>query len=532
VTERRDVVCGLFYILCLCAYLRGYEPHRAEASQFRWRWLARVFCLLALLGKATAVSLPVVLLILDIYPLARLKGPIGSWWKRPQRSVILEKSGYLLFCLLAIGIGLWGQGRSGIQSLEEVGLADRAALVGHAVTFYLIKTILPAGLSPMYPRPDSMEWLSFQFLGSCLAVVGISIVLYLLRRRWPAGLAAWACYVVALLPVSGLLAIGHELAADRYSYLPSLFLAVLLGCVATWALQRLRTQGARMGFAAAAAMVTICYAGATRGLMPIWRSDVTLWKRAVAISPSSARALTNLGGARVLAGEFAEARPVLREAVRLDPNSAKAHYNLGIVSCKLGRFDGALAEFAAAIQLDPDHLKAREGRARALIELDRAEDAIRELQEAPDVVRTSAPLQRCLAEAYAKRQDDDPAIAIYKGLLADGSQYSGDYAGLADLYTRRGQVDEAESVLMHVVPEIAGTRPVRYAMLRLRAKQRRITEALAVLRDALLTWPDLRAKVRLDPMLVDLRRDDRFDQAMAEVESELVARRARGSMSP
>ncbi len=525
VTERRDVMCGLFYLLCVWCHLRCHEPDRTARSQGRWRWATELCCLAAVLSKGTAVSLPVVLLVLDVYPLGRLRGPVAEWWRGPQRRVILEKVSLVFYSLLAIGAGFWGQWRGGgLQSLEHVGLLDRLALAGHAIVFYLTKTVAPVGLSPMYARPVSLDLVSWRFLGSGLAVVALTVLLILARRRWPAGTSAWVCYVLLVLPVSGLVTIGHELVADRYSYLPTLAVFVTAGGALMWGGHRARSTGARVGLGAATAAGVVGLASGARGLIPIWHDDVALWERAVAVDPNTPRAQANLGGVLYLTGHHAEALEPLSKAVELDPTEYKPRYSLAMTLRALGRHEQALDALAEVIRLKPDHTRAREARGGTLMALGRLEEAVAELERAIELAPSAASLKIRLAEALVKRNDYERAVAVHKELLAAGCRLPDAYAGLAEVHLLRGHPDEADAVLAAAPPGIAASQAVRYALARTRSRQSRVTEALMILRETLRTWPGLRAKARLDPLLAEIREDKRFDLLLAELEAEKALR--------
>lgn len=521
VTERRDVVCGLFYLLCIGCYLRGHDVGRVEASRRRSLWWAQLCCLLAILGKGSAASLPVVLLLLDVYPLHRLTAPVTSWLRPPMRHVLAEKYNYVLFSLFAVCIGFWGQWRAGgLQPIDQVGPIDRLALAGHAIVFYVAKTALPSGLSPMYARPVPLDVMSGQFLGSGLLVVGLTVALFVLRHRHSASFAAWISYVAMILPVSGIITIGHELVADRYSYLPALPICILLGGLlaqsAVWTVAAAGRAALAMG------AVTILFACGlvTRSLIPVWDNDVSLWERAVAVNANTARAQTNLGGAYLMAGRPSAALEALTKAVALDPSEAKPHHNRGMALRMLGRRGEALQEFDQAIRLDPNHVLAHEWRGVTLTELDRPGEAITEfetairLARAPDIHR----LRIRLADARTKAGQYSRAIAIYAELLKAKSPDPSVFAGLVETHLLAGQPERAEAVLADVPSDIADASAIRYALARVCSKRGRIAESLAILRELLLKSPELRTKVRVDPLLSDVRNDSRFDTMMSQVD--------------
>lgn len=523
VTERRDVMSGLFSLPCVGSYLIA-ETHRGSGRhQDRWFLLSQVCCLLALISKATAVCLPVILLVLDVFPLRRLTGPIRTWLRRPQRTVLTEKASYVVFALFAIGMGFLGQYRGGaVQSLSQVGVLDRLALAAHAFVFYLAKTVFPFDLTPMYPRPVPLDLLSARFVISVVAVAATTGVLVVVRKRYPAGLVFWICYVAAVLPTSGLLTIGQELVADRYSYLPSILVCLLIAGAAHAAWRHVGSAGRGIALGSATVVAVALLAGATRAYIPAWHDSISLWKHAVGIHPHSARALTNLGGSYALAERYTEAIDALDLAIAEDPNMHKAHYNRGRVLLDLGRPKEAERAFAEAIRLLPNYLWAHEWRGVSLLKLDRVGEAIDEFQRALEIDPSSVSVQLRLGEAYCRKRDYDGAIGVYERLLSKGICQPEVYAGLTEAHLLQGRVDLAERVMSSAPSSMTHHANFLYALAKLRSGQNRIAEAIDLLRESLMARPDLRIDARRDSLLKNVQKDPRFDRLMAEIESELV----------
>ncbi len=535
VTERRDVLSGLFFLLCVGFYLRGHEPGLDSRTADRRSLISQVCCLLALMSKATAVSLPVVLLALDVFPLGRLGGPVQTWIRTPLRSVLTEKLNYILFAALTVAVGFVGQQRGGaLQPLSEVGLLDRVGLAAHSIMFYLCKLIAPTDLSPMYPRPPSSEMLSGRFLISILGLITISGVLLVLRRRWPAGLTAWVCYGAAVLPVSGLLTIGNELAADRYSYLASMVVAIAGGGMLIWLLTHWPSVELRAGLAIVTGIAFVVYAASARSYMPVWHDSVSLWEYAVQVYPSSARAQTNLGGSYALGGRYDMAIKSLDTAVALDPSAYKAHYNRGRVLLDLGRPTEALESFARAIAIRPNYLWAHEYRGDALLKMGRVDEAIGSLNEALKIDPNSISVRLRLAEAWGKKRDFPKAVAAYESLLASNRQLPEAYAGLVEVYLLENKPDRADQVWHSAPTPLRGHPDMLYALGRIRSRQNRLSESLEALQPVLTMIPRLRIESRRDSLLDNVRKDPRFDRMLAgiEVDASIRRRGAQGQGSP
>src|SRR5881628_1507446 len=233
VTERRDVLSGLFYLLTILVYLRASE--RGARGQ-GWYWLSVAAFVCALLSKSMVVNLPVVLLILDVYPLRRLGGAIG-WWSEPARRVYVEKIPFVLLAAAASAIAVMAQSSvHAAASLAQLSLPGRLVVSAYGLGFYLWKMVVPVNLSPLYELPRTMDPVAPPFILSYALVLAITAIVLALRRPVPGLPAAWVAYVVVLLPVLGILQSGPQIAADRYTYLAGLGWASLAGAglLSTW----------------------------------------------------------------------------------------------------------------------------------------------------------------------------------------------------------------------------------------------------------------------------------------------------------
>src|SRR5438093_4164284 len=226
VTERRDVLSGLFYLVAILLYLRACER---GARGRGWYWLSVAVFGCALLSKSMVVNLPVVLLILDVYPLRRLGGAVG-WWSEPARRVYVEKIPFVLLAAAASAIALMAQlSKSAMIPVAHLSALGRLAVSAYGLSFYLWKMVVPLNLSPLYMRPPTVDPEAPPFILSYGLVLAITAIVLALRRRIPGLPAAWVAYIVVLLPVLGIFQSGPQIAADRYTYLAGLGWAILAG---------------------------------------------------------------------------------------------------------------------------------------------------------------------------------------------------------------------------------------------------------------------------------------------------------------
>ena len=276
VTERRDVLSGLFWLLAVLAYLRA--PERSGQKSGAWK-LASLLCfLVAVMAKSITVTLPVVLLVLDVYPLRRAG-------ERPLR-LLLEKTPYLPIVLMGVGMALVA---APVTPLNDLSFGQRVALSAYSVSFYIATTIFPSGLSPLYELPRSIDLVASRFLVPFITVATTTIVAFMVRRRWPGLLAAWMAYVVMISPVSGMLHRGLQLVADRYSYLSCLPWALLFGALVALVATRILAGAPPRVVWRFAAIASLCVLGVLPVLawrqLPVWRNGEALWQHALTVDP-------------------------------------------------------------------------------------------------------------------------------------------------------------------------------------------------------------------------------------------------------
>jgi tetratricopeptide (TPR) repeat protein len=358
------LVCTFFCLLTVLAYLRAFPP--GGAPRRGWITLALLCFLAALLSKAAAATLPVVLLILDVYPLRRIGWKkCGGWFGAPVGSVWLEKIPFVLasapLMVIAIVVKRHAAFADAIQpTASPIVVAGQAA---YAVWFYLVKTVIPVHLNAYYARymlPQRNLWLWAELFGAILATLVVTAVAFVLRRRAPALLAAWAVYLVILAPTLGLVHISEQIATDRYCYVPMMGLVLLISATPflVWA----EREAGRMGSAAISAMAVVCLALLivfTIAQCRTWNSSEALWSNAIRQGAGTSAAVSNYFGlAMADEGRDAEAMKSFRVSMALAPRYAEPHNNLGAALGRLGRLNEAEAEFKEAVRLFPAYHQA------------------------------------------------------------------------------------------------------------------------------------------------------------------------------
>ncbi|HNW44639.1 MAG TPA: tetratricopeptide repeat protein [Elusimicrobiales bacterium] len=459
VTERRDVLCGLFYVLALNFYLAARGPGGEKYSFRRRHLLPLAAFLLALLSKGMAVTLPLALLLLDIYPLRRLPVAAGRWRSPESRPVWLEKLPYFFLAAVFGTIGYICQAQAGALAYGQgTGLAPRAAQSLFAAAFYIRKTLLPLGLSPLYRLPEGFGLLSLAALLSGAALALLTAGTFSLRRRWPAVPAAWAFYLAALSPVSGLVRFGVQAAADRYTYLPCLGFAALAGAALLAARRALPRRGRFC--AAGALLILVGLAGLTWRQQGVWRNSETLWAHALALDPGLDYAQNNLGLVLAERGDTDAAEKKYRAALLQNPRNAEAHYNLGRVMDAQGRTAEAEKSYRAALQVTPGYARAHNNLGAVLAAQGRPDAAVEQYREALRLNPELAEAHYNLGLILEARSETAGAEQEYRAALRLSPGYAAAHNNLGVVLDARGRTAEAERhyrAALELMPDSAET---------------------------------------------------------------------------
>jgi Tfp pilus assembly protein PilF len=422
ITERRDVLSGLFYLLTLLLYLSARE-HEGRAKVLR-HTLACLCYVVAFLSKSMVMTLPALLILLDVYPFRRLDHRPRSWFRA---EVWREHVPYVALGLVAAMLGYWAQASNRfITSGDKIPWSARPSLVAHSLWFYDWKTALPFDLSPLYELPVTIDVFAPRFLVPALAVAIAGIALVAVARRWPAGLAVAAAYALTLAPVSGIVHSGHQLTHDRYSYLPCLGWAVLVGAGVAAACEAGLRGRLRPVMAWAVVVSSVAWVGALGFLtwhqVQTWRDNETLWTYAVESTPGCSVCELNLGTTRLNQNQFAAALGNFERALSERPDRAKGHNNLGLAFARQGAIDRAIEHFRRAVDASPNDPSALMNLGVALMKLGRAGDGLvylrRAAQSAPDDVLVLSNLGTALVEA----RQTDAAIAMLRRGIAQSPE--------------------------------------------------------------------------------------------------------------
>ena len=438
ITERRDLTSGLFFLLTILAYLKTHERPPAVATG--WRWVSLASAALALASKSIVMGLPLVLLILDVYPLGRLGPRVRDWWGAGARPVWREKIPFALLAVAAGAAAYLVQRNAGY--LTPADPAGRIGMVAYNVWFHVWKTVAPLDLAPIYELPSRVNPLELPYLLSAAGALAITATVWLLRRRWPAGLAIWVFYLVTLAPVAGIVHTGNHLGADRNTYVPGMAFALPIGALAT-AIVRARRQGLLRAPIAAMALGAVAMwigglALAARAQSFIWHDSETLWRYAIEVEPGCAICHHNLGTNVARRGDWIQAQVLLDRAIALRPDRSEFQGTYGPILIQMGRRAEGMAKLRYRLGQEPRDVTARVNLAIALIEDGRPGEAIAELDQALRVKPDSVPALTSLGRALLAEGRAAPAQAVFEQALRFNPVDPVAHLGLARAHLARG----------------------------------------------------------------------------------------------
>jgi len=360
IAERKDLLAGLFFFAALGAYGR-WTAAPSAARQAVLLGLAA----LGLLCKAVVMALPAALLLLDLWPLGRLRAPAELLAR------VREKLPLIALCAALGAVALYGQSHGhALTSLDVLPLRDRIANALVSPVLYLRDFFWPAHLAVLYPHPRG-DWAWWQPVGAAALLAAITLACARAVRTRPVLLAGWLWFLVMLVPVIGLVQVGAQARADRYTYLPMVGPVV----AATWGIaDAFAGRWIARALPVAALAVLLALAVTTRVQLAWWRDDATLFAHAAAVTRDNAIAYSNWANA--LDADPAQQRALLERALAIEPRLASAHYGLGRALARDGDAAGAEREYRLALRGDPGDARAHNNLGNLLLDSGRIDEAI------------------------------------------------------------------------------------------------------------------------------------------------------------
>jgi len=400
IAERKDVLAAFFWFLALWAYARYAE----RPGLARYLLVLGSFCL-GLMSKPMIVTLPFVLLLADVWPLRRPKSLSLIWEKLP------------FFALSAVSAVITYLAQSGSGAVDALRIPFALRLENALISYfaYIAKMFWPSGLAVFYPYPLAIPL--WQAAAAALAILGISILVLRVLRTQPYLAVGWFWYLGTLVPVIGLLQVGGQARADRYTYVPmvGLFIMVAWGSAAVIAR---RPQSKNIVIGLAAAVCSICVV-LTWMQIRYWRDSASLFEHAIESTDRNDIAHHNLGTFLMnIPGRLPEAIVHLEAAIEIRPSSATAHTDLGTALSNIpGRLSDSVREYRAALAISPDLAITRNNLGNTLAKMDRLPEAVAEYQGALRINPQYAEAHNNLGSALARMGRNPEAIAQFQEAL-------------------------------------------------------------------------------------------------------------------
>ena len=466
IAERKDVLSGLFWMLTMLMYGRYAQKRtKVEPSSLDFaatqsgepgagvaiqapaprRWiqdycLALLFFILGLMSKPMVVTLPFALLLLDYWPLGRWRMDSFRAWLEQLPRLALEKAPFfLLSALSCIGTFLVQQQAKAVQTLGSFSFSGRMENMFVSYGRYLGKTFWPTVLACPYPHPG--HWELSLVVYSVALIAGLSALAVLYARRYPFFFTGWFWFVGTLIPVIGLVQVGGQPMADRYTYIPliGLFIAFVWGLGET-ALSR---PVPKTLIVVLTAMILVACAWRTRNQLSYWRDSETLFRHTLAVTKDNYIACNNLGTWLSKRGQIAEAMDYFHKSLKINPDGSDVLYNLANTFAKLGNWDEAITNYQRALQITPNQSDILDNLGFALAAKKQFADAVVCFEAALKLNPDCADAHNNLATVLFIQKKIDGAVRHFREALRLTPGNPQIYSNLADALVKQGQTAEA-----------------------------------------------------------------------------------------
>ena len=484
ISERKDVLSGLFFMLTLMVY-RRYARRQESAGWgtlpfFRSPayWLALLLFALGLMSKPMLVTLPFVLLLLDWWPLQRIT-------IHNERSTIAglvwEKIPFLLLSAASCVATIWAQ-KDAIMSFQKLGFPLRVgnALVSYAA--YVGQMFYPAGLAVLYPHPANhlSPWrVGVSVLFLLLVSAGIAVG----SRKHPYLLVGWLWYLGMLVPVIGLMQVGSQPMADRYTYLPQIGLYIIVAWGAVDLCGSWRYSRAVLGAGVAAILTALLVLA--RVQTTYWKNSVSLLTHALACSSDIPLAHNNLGNALATQGKMVEAIQHYEQAIQLEPDHAEAFNNLGNALTSQGKVVEAIQNYEQALHFKPDSANAHNNLGNALATQGKTAEAIQHYEQALQFKPDYADAHYNLGKALARQRKMVEAIQHYEQALQLKPDSADAHNNLGNALATQGKMVEAMQHFGQALQFKPDSADAHYNLGNALARQGNLPEAVQHLQKAL-----------------------------------------------
>jgi Flp pilus assembly protein TadD len=458
VAERKDVLSTMFWLLTMFAYIRYAE--RPSAGRF---FLTLILFALGLMSKPMLVTLPFVLLLSDYWPLDRI---------RNLKNVVFEKIPFFLLSAVSSIITYIAQQKGGAVAVVHLNERLTNALCSYLA--YIGKMFWPSGLAVLYPQPaEGIP--AYKVILCAIALVLVTILIISFGRRHKYLIVGWLLFLGTLVPVIGIIQVGSQSMADRYTYIPLIGLFIIIAFAAADLFQKMPFR--KIVLATLAGAILSACTIVTSIQLRYWKNSISLFEHTIAVTKDNAVIYNSYASVIGPLGRYDEAAKYLTEAVRLMPNSPEAHYNLGNALRNLGNFDEAIKHYNIVLKLDHGYTSAHYALGLTLADKGDYDAAIEQYKiclkpdagpernqltgQSRNITRVGPDTPKLLASigsAFAQKGQFALAIEYYNQALKLNPDYVPANALLAFALEKTGRTDEAIAqyhVVLKLVPDNA-----------------------------------------------------------------------------
>jgi tetratricopeptide (TPR) repeat protein len=450
ISERKDVLCVFFGLLTLLAYARFAAKRRISGASPKVEYtLALLFFALGLMAKPMLVTLPFVLLLLDFWPLRRTLTPSSqpamTKGKAGPRTfsistLVLEKFPFLALSFISCIVTVWAQKAGGsVRTLEEFPAALRLANAIISYVRYIRKMFWPDDLAVFYPHPN--VWPGLAVAAAALFIGAITFLVIRFSRQKPFLTVGWFWFLGTMVPVIGIVQVGVQSMADRYTYLPMIGLYILL----VWAAVDLCAPW-RHHQLALKTLLVLALVGCsmqTRNYLAQWRNSETLYRHALSVTTNNYTAHENLGIVLAKTGRLEESQQHLQTALNLHPEYSEAHHNLGNTLNQLGKWDEAMQQYREAVRINPDYDAAYSNMGIISVKQKKYDEARDFYAKAASIKPNDPVIRHNLATALLELGDITAAVKIYKEATTLNPNFAPSHVQLGAIFASNGRRDEA-----------------------------------------------------------------------------------------
>lgn len=416
VTERKDVLCAFFYLLAIIAYIQ-YINFKSKSSYI----YSILFFMLAIMSKPMAVSIPLVMLLVDYYPFERYK-------RVDIKRLLLEKLPFILMCVMVSLVTLSAHTiHQGVRTQDDSNWLEHPAVTIYSFAFYIVKMVFPFNLAPVYIYPKNIDIFGPEYIISFIFLITITALSVLLFRASRLFVVIWVYYIITLLPVIGIVQIKTQIVANRFIYLPGIGLFILVGLALSEILDQ--TNRRKIFYIAVPALLTISglLVNMTWKQISLWHDPITFWSYEMKCYPRTTfMAHIFKGEAYLEAGLSKEAIDEYDLAIKTDPTSDRGYYERGVAYGSAGRYIEALNDFAKTIEINPLHKTVYNVRALAYRAIGNYQGALIDLNKAIDINPQYAEAYYNLGLTYLSIGDKEQAVKYYRKAASLGLKVTED----------------------------------------------------------------------------------------------------------